>query len=399
MPSIKLLPGDIPLLMHCLDVDYYSCIDSMEIDEKDIDATRDKLISSLDNNTPDVLAMEPPVPGDGMDAGDIMRMDSDDLICNILVLRSLRQRLAMLSLSTPDKKNEFEFSFHALESGILISAVEMQVDNLENGEDKNLFDQAENQYFDQLLCSLHSLYDALNSISESNRDRTSTFMKLPIGQQLTFLDQILPQLKDPAEILAGDRPKKDIDLLGVTPQSTIIGKFFGYDEPDCILQDYELNADYAEYTEDDEDDDSTKVAPIISASFIRIPDGDWRTLSEACDCRSSDMIDAFTASHETNGDLLPPLGDLKPGSSPVWVIDYLIAEPGYEDAAAPCLRWFIENVIRYDGPLLVYPVISYFEDQSIKHDKSPEALRKIREFYASMNFLPLRDTDYMYLNI
>ena len=111
------------------------------------------------------------------------------------------------------------------------------------------------------------------------------------------------------------------------------------------------------------------------------------------------MIDAFAASHETNGDLLPPLGDLKPKNSPVWVLDYLIVEPGYEDAAAPCLQWFVKNVIRYDGPLLVYPVISYDKGRCIEHDESPEALRRIREFYASMNFLPLRDSNYMYLNM
>jgi hypothetical protein len=121
---------------------------------------------------------------------------------------------------------------------------------------------------------------------------------------------------------------------------------------------------------------------------------------EACDCHSEDMINAFVASHDDEGNLFPPLGCLKPESSPVWVLDHLIVEPGYEDAAAPCLQWFIDNVIRCDGPLLVYPVISYFDksQNSIEHDSSPDANRRIREFYASMNFLPLRDSDYMYLN-
>ncbi len=384
-PRIRLLPSDIPLLMHCLDVSYYSDLDLMEIDEAELDMLRDKLIAPLDSATPDVLAPEPPVLGDSLGDEDIMgTADGDALICNILVSRSLRQRLAMLALSAPGKRGDLEFSFHALESATLISALE--TDDL---------------YRNPLLCSLNSIHDALHSISISNDGRIATFMKLPVGQQLTFLDRILPPLKDPAEILAGDRPKKDIDLLGVTPQSTIIGNSLGYDEPDCILQDYELTADYADYAEDDEDDDSIKVASIIRASIIRIPGGDWHALSDACDCHSEDMINAFVASHDDDGDLLPPLGGVTPMSNSVWVLDHLIVEPGYENAAAPCLQWFIENVIRCDGPLLVYPVMSYFDKSrnSIEHDRSPEALRRVREFYAGMDFLPLRDTDYMYLNI
>ena len=282
MPSIKLLPSDIPLLMHCLNVDYYFCIDLMGIDEKDIDRTRDKLISPLDNDTPDVLAMEPPIPGDDLDGNDFMQMEGDSLICNILMLRSLKQRLAILSLSTPDKKGNFELSYNALESGILISAVEMQVEELETEieENKDILThaQVEKQYLDESLNSLNGLYDALNSISKSNDDRTATFMKLPVGQQLAVLEQFLPPLKNPGDILAGSSQKKDIDLLGVIPQSTLFAEYLGYNEPDCILQDYELTADYADYVEEDEDGNSTKVSSIIRASITRIPKGGFHEL-------------------------------------------------------------------------------------------------------------------------
>jgi len=50
--------------------------------------------------------------------------DGDAIIYNILVLRSLRQRLALLAQSALGKKGNLEFTFHALESTALICVLE-----------------------------------------------------------------------------------------------------------------------------------------------------------------------------------------------------------------------------------------------------------------------------------
>jgi hypothetical protein len=358
----------------------------------EIDNFRDELVAPLEDGTLDFLAAEPPaaeIPD--ANAGDI-----SDYIRDVLILRSCRQRLALLSLSG----STIRLPLHALESYALYCAVDSQVDALtERLQDDNIT-QLETQRLKSVFGSLAGIYDRLRRISERHQEkRVFPFMRLPVGQQLAVLERFLPPPKNPAGFLTGAGPKKEIDLRGVIPEAILSAVSLVCAGP--VIQDYGLKAI--------EDDDGARPI-ILHASIKRIPAGDCRN---ACKCRPGNMLDAYEVSHDDGGNLVPPLaampldairnGSLPPAWSwpaedPVWVLDYLIVEPGYEEAAAPCLRWFIENVIKHEGPLLVYPVLSSLGEQGIRHDDSPEALGRIRGFYASMNFLPLPGTDHMYLN-
>jgi hypothetical protein len=401
MTSIKIPKEAIPALMHCLDTRFCVAIDMLEsllgVKEIEIAELKNKIIEPLKKNTPNVLALKPPVPGDQLTADDFMSMDDEDNVVDYLVFRSLRQRLAMLAQSPPGKNGKLEFTFHVIEVGLFAAAVDESIESLES---KKFLHQTERKY----LKYLKVISKALDPVYQENRARQSTYMKLPAGQQLSILEKILPPLKNPGEMLAG-KVIQNLDQLGIVPESTLIAESLGYDEPDRILQKHFLKADYIddEIDEEDECTEGKKTESIIYAHIIRIPGGDWNSLVDACDCYSGDILEAFEKSHDQHGCLVPPLKTLHPVQCPIWVLDYFIVEPGYEDAAAPCLSWFIDNIIRNDGPLVVYPVKTSRDTSKeiteIKLDESPEATQKIRAFFASMSFLPLPDTDYMYLNI
>jgi hypothetical protein len=400
MTSIKISKEAIPALMHCLDTRFCVAIDMLDemlgVHEIDIAKLKNKIIEPLEKNTPNVLGLKPPIPGDNVTAADIMSMDDEENVGDYLVFRSLRQRLAMLAQLPPGKNGRLEFTFHVIEVGLLAAAVDESIDDLEH---QKFLIQTEKQY----LKYLKGIAKALDPISQENGARQSTFMKLPVGQQLSILEKILPPLKNPGEMLAGEAIQ-NFDQWGIAPQSTLIAESLGYDEPDRILQKHFLKADYVDLNADEQEyQEGKKTESIIDAQIIRIPGGDWDSIHDACDCYSGDILEAFEKSHDQLGSLVPPLKTLHPVQCPIWVLDYFIVKPGYEDAAAPVLRWFIDNIIRGDGPLLVYPVKAFLdtskEISEIDLDESPEATRRIRAFYASMNFLPLPDTDYMYLNI
>lgn len=304
--------------------------------------------------------------------------------------------MAMLAQLPPGKNGKLEFTFHVIEVGLLAAAVDESIDDLEH---QKFLLQTEKKY----LKYLKGISKALDPVVQENRARQSTYMKLPAGQQLSILEKILPPLKNPGEMLAG-KVIQNLDQWGIVPESTLIAESLGYDEPDRILQKHFLKADYIDLNVNEQEyQEGKRTESIIDAQIIRIPGGDWDSLYEACDCYSGDILEAFEKSHDQHGCLVPPLKTLHPVQCPMWVLDYFIVEPGYEDASAPVLRWFIDNIIRNDGPLIVYPVKASRDTSKeiteIKLDESPEATQRIRAFYASMSFLPLPDTDYMYLNI
>ncbi len=67
------------------------------VKEIEITELKNKVMEPLKKNTPNVLALKPPIPGDQLTADDIMSMDDEDNVGDYLVFRSLRQRMAMLA--------------------------------------------------------------------------------------------------------------------------------------------------------------------------------------------------------------------------------------------------------------------------------------------------------------
>lgn len=149
------------------------------------------------------------------------------------------------------------------------------------------------------------------------------------------------------------------------------------------------------------DEPESRETNIARARVILIPPEEHHSIYEACDAYSADLEDACAALYDEKGFLLSPLNTLNSGK--VWFIDDFIIKQGYEKVAGDFLEW-IKRHLAKEGAVVVYPVYS-FTDKSpsgfneIWHDTSCETNIKMRQFYAFHGFLPLQDTEYMFLSL
>ncbi len=128
---------------------------------------------------------------------------------------------------------------------------------------------------------------------------------------------------------------------------------------------------------------------IAWARVIFIPPEKHHTIYEACDAYSEELEEVCTTLYDKKGFLKPPLNRLKSGK--VWVLDEFLIKQGYEKVAGDFLEWIKKHLAK-EGAIVVDPVFSFI-------DKSPRGAASIRQFYAFHGFLPLRDTEYMFVKL
>lgn len=149
------------------------------------------------------------------------------------------------------------------------------------------------------------------------------------------------------------------------------------------------------------DEPESREINIAWARVILIPPGKHHSIYEACDAYSADLEDACVTLYDERGFLMYPLDGLDSGK--VWILDEFIIKQGYEKAAGDFLEWIKKHLAK-EGALVVYPVFSFTEKSpggfdGIRRDTSTEKREKVRQFYAFHGFLPLRDTEYMFVKL
>jgi hypothetical protein len=191
-------------------------------------------------------------------------------------------------------------------------------------------------------------------------------------------------------ILPGDERAIDNDDDGYVIVDATLSKPLECLEPDDYLIEYYIGASYHE--------DQDKITPICEARIVILDP--WMPecpLREACDAKSEDLIDAYENIFDENEDLIPPLNEHE---GPVCYLDEFIVEEQFRHYREDLLKWIISFLTKDCSAIVVLPAPSSFErkDNIIKIQRSndPAQKQELRNFYTSMGFFPLRDTDYMY---
>ncbi|MDD4783704.1 MAG: hypothetical protein PHX16_08795 [Syntrophaceticus sp.] len=123
------------------------------------------------------------------------------------------------------------------------------------------------------------------------------------------------------------------------------------------------------------------------ARVILIPPGKIGTILAACDAYSGYLADICTILYDEH--------EIEPCK--VWVIDDFIIEPGYEGVAGDFLEW-IKKYLTNEGIIIAASYSDDLDDME-GNDKYGEEEKKVRQFYAFHGFIPLGDTEYMFLKL
>lgn len=157
-----------------------------------------------------------------------------------------------------------------------------------------------------------------------------------------------------------------------------------YGEPDdAILDIFDVYATFDLGLSLDESE--SREINIAMARVVLIPPGNIGTILDACDAYSDDLADLCTIFYDELG--IDPCR--------VWVIDDFIIEPGYERVAGDFLEW-IKKYLANEGMIIAASYSDDLDDLEV-NDQFGEDEKKVRQFYAFHGFLPLGDTEYMFL--
>lgn len=289
-------------------------------------------------------------------------------------------RLRRVALSGINGKRYYKLPVHAYETGILVSALETAAQELLEQESE------EQKIALRVLERLRKQSGRAEPVLES-------FRSLSSKDRFERLRELQERYEFPEHVLATSE-SRDFNPTFAEVSYSLLPKPLkpGSGEPDEILDVYDVEAVYDDVAGGDEEDAEEPVR-MAAASVIRIPPGSYGKLFTACDSYSGDLLDAYETCFDESGRPVFPLRE------PVWVLDRFLIETGYERAAELFLGWIIDNICRWTGSLVVFPVREMNQGGEGVLDTSSEGMARMREFLASQGFLPLRNTSYMFFNM
>lgn len=172
-------------------------------------------------------------------------------------------------------------------------------------------------------------------------------------------------------------------------------------EPQDKFYRYFFEVTYHHY-KDIEMDEDPELLRIASAEAIILDsfENEDEILMDMCDADSGDLLTAYVALFDEDECLRQPLEDYNP--CPVCYLEEFIVTEQFEFLQAEILRWIIKYLSSFSSILVFLPVPSYRsydEEKQINYlnrDFDDKKIKKLRKFFTSQGFFPLRDTDYMY---
>jgi hypothetical protein len=376
--KLRVYPGEVILLNEILEIHKEM---NQDLEPHQGNSDHIDILAALDETLDNVLS----------DAGDMIDnilflSDTFAEEC-ILVYNSLAQRLRkMVALEEVDETGAYRLPVYGYETEYLRFALEAEVD----------FAEETPELQQEIQVILDRVLSICNKCKEWNKKYCSS------GDRLAAIKRTIGDLEIRDDALLTD-VSEDIELAFVSCYycfNSVPLNREKYSEPDQEILDI-----FDVYAELDLgillDEPESRETNIARARVILIPPEEHHSIYEACDAYSADLEDACAALYDEKGFLLSPLNTLNSGK--VWFIDDFIIKQGYEKVAGDFLEW-IKRHLAKEGAVVVYPVYS-FTDKSpsgfneIWHDTYCETNIKMRQFYAFHGFLPLQDTEYMFLSL